>query len=111
MGFTVSEYIVPMRGGGDGGDGHDHLPIPLPVTVYPSVGTFDPNDPRPVVIYTAVVPENYRAAKLIYIVFRNGIEQVPGMNFNLDPTGTLFVFVQPFNQDEYLRLYAYGFSL
>lgn len=115
MAFIIS-HRGARRNSGDG-DGGDYVPkpFPLPVTIYaPSIGVVNVDDPTRVPIWTDIaIPVSYQVPNLIYIVFRNGVEQTPNKDFTVVNGGTLFRFVREFivGGDEYLRLYAYGFSL
>jgi hypothetical protein len=120
MSFIVSDYIPPYRGeGGDGGCDCNCVarPLPLPVTVTKVFASIDPFNPQPVEMHSVSMPTAYQVPNLIYIVFRNGIEQVPDKDFTVFTSGEglkgfRFVepFLSPFNTEEYLRLYAIGFS-
>ena len=111
MAFLISEFQIPFGGDGDGGGNTQTFrPLPLAVTIKPVTPVEDPFNPTPIEYNTVTLPPQYRVAHLLFMVFRNGVEQVPKDDFNI--VDTQIVFIRHFDplQGEVIRLYGYGFS-
>ena len=114
--FTISPWVSRNTGDGDDGGGvHDcncpKLPLAVTINPVPPVINFDDiYNPLNLIWNYVNIPLPYQVPKLMYILFRNGIEQVPLFDFSV--VGTRFIFVRHLDplQNEVFRLYGYGFS-
>ena len=84
--------------------------VPAPLTLSPPVPVEDPFNPLPpnFVWNYLPIPPQYQVANLRYVLFRNGIEQIPNEDYSI--VGNQFIFALKFRNAPSFRIYAYSFN-